>query len=276
MLKISVDKGIFNNIYSKNTDKLQKKASKFYKAKLINPILVHNKIFYGIKNYKNIEICNGLAKDAPSMLIEVKKTTYDKKIDIFTFYLGDINEKRNIIYKTSQEELIEELQKEKNKLEERIYIDDLSGVYNLKKFQNDMQELEKNMDFEDFSFSFISINNFNSLSFFMAKNILKNIGDKLKKYSQILQASIYRYSDNTFLVSAKQGKELLKQSLILAKTNIENINFSPKEDDIFYISIYTSFDFYSKDMNLNTFLQKTYSTHLMQSKEKQNGKNLDG
>lgn len=268
MLKISVKKEIFNSIYLKNTAKLEKKASKFYKAKLINPVLINNKIFYGIKKCISMEICNGLAKDAPSIIIEVQKITYEKQINIFIFYLGNIIEKKNIKYKTSQDELIEKLQKEKDILEERIYTDDLIGVYNLKKFQNDMRELEKKMDFEDLSFSFISIKKFNSLSFFMAKNILKNIGDKLKKYSQILQANIYRYNDNTFLISARQERVFLKQSLLLAKTNIENINFSLKKDDIFYISIYTSFDFYSKNINLNNFLQKTYNAHLMQIKEK--------
>ena len=139
MYKISVDKELFKDIQFKKVQVLEKATSKYWKKELLEPRIENDKIKYSIKQISKLIITNGLADDKPQLTIECDKIDYSFKKDIFEFHLGKIQEQRNTdVSEDYKDNLIEELLRQKAKLEDSINRDHLTGIYNRRKMENDL------------------------------------------------------------------------------------------------------------------------------------------
>ena len=132
MYKFSVNKELFDNIYSKKVTVLEKENTKHWKKELLEPILKDDKLSYTIKQVKKIQISNGLGEDKPQLVIECLKVDYSIEKNFFEFYLGKILEQKNIITQIEDEKdiLIKQLLDEKKELMNVINEIKKSGIFN--------------------------------------------------------------------------------------------------------------------------------------------------
>lgn len=121
MYKFSINKDLFDNIYSKKITILEKENSKHWKKELLEPIIIDDKLTYTIKQFDKLQITNGLGKNQPQLIIECKKVDYDIENGCFQFYLGKIFEQKNInIVEDEKDIIIKQLLEEREKLLEML------------------------------------------------------------------------------------------------------------------------------------------------------------
>lgn len=132
MYKISVNKELFDNIYSKKITILEKENTKYWKKELLEPIIKDDKLSYTIKQVKKIQITNGLGEDKPQLVIECLKVDYSIEKNFFEFHLGKILEQKNILNEVVDEKdiLIKQLLDEKKELMNVINEIKKSGIFN--------------------------------------------------------------------------------------------------------------------------------------------------
>jgi len=119
--KFSINKDLFDNIYSKKITILEKENSKHWKKELLEPIIIDDKLTYTIKQFDKLQITNGLGKNQPQLIIECKKVDYDIENGCFQFYLGKIFEQKNInIVEDEKDIIIKQLLEEREKLLEML------------------------------------------------------------------------------------------------------------------------------------------------------------
>ena len=139
MYKISVNKELFKDILYKKTTLLEKETSLYWKKELLEPIIEKDRIRYTIKQLDKVTITNGLGEDKPQIIIECKKIDYSFKNDIFEFHFGKILEQKNTdLEEDYKDNLIEQLMREKALLEDQMYRDHLTDVYNRRKMEADL------------------------------------------------------------------------------------------------------------------------------------------
>ena len=73
MLKLSINKNLFDDILIKKVLLLEKKNSNYWKKELLEPIIIEDKLSYKIKQIEKLILVNGLGEDKPQMIIECKK-----------------------------------------------------------------------------------------------------------------------------------------------------------------------------------------------------------
>ena len=121
MLKLSINKDLFENILLKKINILEKENTNYWKKELLEPILKDDKLTYEIKQFKKIVITNGLGNDKPQIVIECLKIDYSIENSIFEFHLGKILEQKNIaIVEQNKDKIIEQLLEENKKLREQF------------------------------------------------------------------------------------------------------------------------------------------------------------
>lgn len=121
MYKLSINKDLFDNIYSKKITILEKENSKHWKKELLEPIIIDDKLTYIIKQVKKIKITNGLGEDKPQLVVECLKVDYSISKNVFEFHLGKILEQKNISQKEDEKDiLIKKLLKENEELENKL------------------------------------------------------------------------------------------------------------------------------------------------------------
>lgn len=132
MYKISLNKELFDNIYSKKITILEKENTKYWKKELLEPIFTDNKLTYIIKQVKKIKITNGLGEDKPQIVIECFKVDYSIEKNVFELHLGKILEQKNILKEVEDEKdiLIKQLLNEKQELMNVIDEIKKSGIFN--------------------------------------------------------------------------------------------------------------------------------------------------
>lgn len=132
MYKISVNKELFDNIYSKKITILEKENTKYWKKELLEPIIKDDKLSYTIKQVKKIQISNGLGEDKPQLVIECLKVDYSIEKNFFEFHLGKILEQKNVLNEVVDEKdiLIKQLLDEKKELMNVINEIKKSGIFN--------------------------------------------------------------------------------------------------------------------------------------------------
>jgi diguanylate cyclase (GGDEF)-like protein len=205
MYKISVDKELFKDIQFKKTNIIEKKTSKYWQKELLEPKIVNDKIRYSIKQVDKLLITNGLGDDKPQLTIDCEKIDYSVKKDIFEFNLGKILEQRNTdLADNYKDNLIEELLREKAQLEDTMNRDHLTGVYNRRKMENDLDMFINQNNSSLLSAIFIDADRFKGINDNFGHDAgdrtLVYLGQKLQKHANILNGEVYRYGGEEFII----------------------------------------------------------------------------
>lgn len=117
LLKLSINKDIFEKIVSKNINFIEKESSNYWKKELLEIKFNKNEILYNVYKFDKIILTNGLGKEKPEITIELKNLVYDKNRGVFIFYFGKILEQKNISNISDDKDiLIKKLLDEKNEL----------------------------------------------------------------------------------------------------------------------------------------------------------------
>jgi hypothetical protein len=117
LLKLSINKDIFEKIVFKNINFIEKEASNYWKNELLEIEFNKNEILYNVYKFDKIILTNGLGKEKPEITIELKNLVYDKNRGVFIFYFGKILEQKNISNISDDKDiLIKKLLDEKNEL----------------------------------------------------------------------------------------------------------------------------------------------------------------
>ena len=121
MYRFSINKELFENILLKKTLILEKENTNYWKKEFFEPIIEDDKLIYKIKQFKKLTLTNGLGSNKPQIIIECLKLDYSLEKGVFQFYLGKIVEQKNInIGENQKDKIIEQLLKEKEKLENKL------------------------------------------------------------------------------------------------------------------------------------------------------------
>ena len=117
MLKLSINKVLFEDIILKNITTIEKEATNYWKKEFLEPKIVDNNIFYSLKKIDKIVLVNTLRDDKPQIIVECLGIDYLEDESKFKIYLGKILEQKNINnFKDKKDILISELINEKNEL----------------------------------------------------------------------------------------------------------------------------------------------------------------
>jgi len=205
MYKISVDKELFKDIQFRKTHILEKETSKYWQKELLEPKIINDKIKYSIKQVNKLIITNGLGEEKPQLTIECDKVDYSAKKDIFEFHLGKILEQRNTDLEDNYKDtLIEELLREKAQLEDTMNRDHLTGVYNRRKMENDLDMFINQNNSSILSAIFVDADRFKGINDNFGHDAgdrtLVYLGQKLQKHAKILNGEVYRYGGEEFII----------------------------------------------------------------------------
>jgi hypothetical protein len=70
MLKLSINKVLFEDIILKNITTIEKEATNYWKKEFLEPKIVDNNIFYSLKKIDKIVLSNTLGNDKPQIIAE--------------------------------------------------------------------------------------------------------------------------------------------------------------------------------------------------------------
>jgi len=247
MYKISVSKELFQEILLKKINILEKEASKYWQKELLEPRIENDKIKYGIKQVDKLTITNGLGENKPQLIIECKKVDYSFKKDYFEFHLGKIIEQKNSdLEENYKDNLIEELLREKAKLEESMHRDHLTGVYNRRKMENDLGLYTSQRNANFLTAVFIDADRFKGINDNFGHDtgdrVLIYLGKKLEKYAKLLNGEAYRYGGEEFVILCFMNRDDLEKHLENLRIDIKSQKiYHPKKDISITVSIGVSF-----------------------------------
>ncbi len=121
MLKLSINKDLFENILLKKINILEKENTNYWKKELLEPTLKDDKLSYEIKQFPKIIITNGLGNNKPQIVVKCIKVDYSIENGVFEFHLGKILEQKNISQVEDEKDiLIKQLLIDKAELEKKL------------------------------------------------------------------------------------------------------------------------------------------------------------
>lgn len=258
MYKISVNKELFEDILLKKTSLLTKQNNKYWKKNLLEPKIVDDKIQYSIKQIDKLKITNGLGDDKPQLIIECIKIEYSSSFDRFEFLLGKVIEQRNTeVEEDYKDNLIEQLLKEKQLLEDQMKKDHLTDVYNRKKMDEDLNKFVEQNNSNLLSAIFIDADRFKNINdnfgHDIGDKVLVYLANKLKLHAQYLNGEVYRYGGEEFVIFSFLSKDLVKRKVEDLRVDIKSQRLLFSNEDIFVtVSLGVAFfdDFKDKDLML--------------------------
>ncbi len=117
ILKLSINKEIFEKILSRNLYFFEKEATNYWKKELFEAKIDEKNIVYNLCKFDKIILTNGLGDDKPQITVELENLEYDKTKGVFVFYFGKILEQKNILnLEDDKDILIKKLLDEKKEL----------------------------------------------------------------------------------------------------------------------------------------------------------------
>lgn len=262
MQKISVSKELFENILLKKISILKKDNSKYWKKVLLEPKIINNKIEYSIKQFDTLSITNGLGNENPSLVIECNKIDYSSSKNCFEFTLGKVIEQKNTnLGEDYKDNLIEQLLKEKEILEDKMNRDHLTNIYNRRKMENDLKVFSKQNNSSFLCSIFIADDrlketNYNLVNEFEDK-VLLYLSDKLRKHAAVLNGEVYRYSEEEFIILCFISKKHIIQKLNDLVEDIKSNQVYDKKSDI-CITISMGISFLNDCKDTNEMIQRSY------------------
>ena len=228
MLKISVNKTLFENILLQKINILEKELSKYWQKELIEVEIIDDQIHYNIKKIPKINIINGLGKNNPKLVIECRKIIHNSKKNTFEFHLGKILEQKNTYTQDYKDILIQELINEKQELKDNMNRDHLTGVFNRRKMETDLSMFIKQNNSHNLVAVFVDADRFKGINDNFGHDTgdraLTYLGSKLKKHAKLLDGEIYRYGGEEFILLCFVKKELILNKLDTLRIDIKSQN----------------------------------------------------
>lgn len=259
MLKISVKESIFQNILLTKEKLLYINESSYWKKELFEPTILEDKIIYNIKKIKSITITHGLGVDKPKMLLECKKIIHNKKNRRFEFLLGSIIEQKNTQHIDLKDDLIKKLQKENEELLSSMNTDALTGVYNRRKMQIDLEFFSQQDNSNLLSAVFIDADRFKGINdnfgHQAGDDVLKYIAQKIKKHATLFNGEVYRYGGEEFLILCFKKKNILLEGLKFLKEDIKSETIPHLIKDI-SVSVSMGVSFYNEVSSIDELIKK--------------------
>lgn len=247
MLHISVAKDLFEDITTTKQKILSKEMTQHWKKKLLDIKIVNDKITYEIKKVNELKISNGLGEDKPIIIIECENIVYNGKKDTFDIYLGRIIERRNSFVSTDyKDNLIEQLLREKEQLQDSISKDHLTQTYNRRKMEEDLNNFINQRNANQLSASFIDADRFKDINDRFGHDVgdeaLVYLARKLQHHAKLLNGEVYRYGGEEFILLCFTPKEFLLNGLARLCKDIKSEKiFNPIESISLTVSIGVSF-----------------------------------
>ncbi|MFA7084857.1 MAG: GGDEF domain-containing protein [Arcobacteraceae bacterium] len=229
MLQILLPKELFEDIVLTKQKIIEKKVNNYWKKELLDISIVDDKIHYKIKTIQKLRVANEYGEDKPNIVVECLKLDYNVKKNMFEFYLGKIIEKRNVETQSDYKDiLIQQLLKEKKALQESINKDELTQMYNRKKFNEDLNTFVAQNNAKYLSAIFITLNEFKTfnqnIEQELEEKIIKYIANKIRIHAKRLYAEVYRYKDEEFVMLCFLPQDQLTQGLHYLKEDISTVN----------------------------------------------------
>ena len=260
MYKISVSKELFKDIQFKKTILLEKETSKYWKKELLQPTIENDRIRYSIKQFDKLMITNGLGDDKPQLIIECKKIDYSFKKDIFEFHLGRILQQKNTdVEENYKDVLIEELLREKAQLEDTMNRDHLTGVYNRRKMEADLDIFINQNNSSILTAIFVDADRFKGINDNFGHDTgdkaLIYLGEKLQYHAKLLNGEVYRYGGEEFIILCFINKGELISKLNDLRTDIKSQRiYHPKRD--ISITVSMGIGFYNESSSKDEMIKK--------------------
>lgn len=255
MLKFSVAKELFEDILLKRILVFTKQNNKYWKKILLEPKIVNDNLEYSIKQFNTLTITNGLGKENPSLVIECKKIDYSSSKDCFEFTLGKVIEQKNTnLEENYKDNLIEQLLKEKEVLEDKMNRDHLTKVYNRRKMEDDLKVFSRQSNSAFLCAIFIDADRFKGINdnfgHEAGDRTLIYLSDKLQEYAKILNGEVYRYGGEEFIILCFITKKHIVQKLNDLREDIKSKKiYHPLRDISITVSMGVSFFTDCKDAN---------------------------
>lgn len=259
MLSISVSKDLFHDIVSTQLKVVEKEVTPYWKKELLDISIVNDKIHYDIKNVDKITILNGLGEDKPSVVALCEKIDYNMKKNIFEFHLGRIIEQKNVTVEDNQKDiLIQELLKEKELLKDSMNKDHLTQVLNRRKLDEDLSAFTRQNNAKFLTAVFIDADRFKGINdnfgHSTGDRVLKMIANKLKTHANRLNAEVYRYGGEEFLMLCFLPQEQLIQSLEYLKDDIKTERILHENKQI-SVTVSIGVSFWKNYTSIDTFIK---------------------
>lgn len=260
MYKISVSKDLFEDILLKKSSTLTKENSKYWKKELLEPSIVNDKITYSIKQFDKLTITNGLGDDKPQVVIECNKVDYSSSFDRFEFHLGKVIEQKNTTMgEDYKDNLIEQLLKEKQLLEDRMNRDHLTQVYTRKKMEEDLSSYVNQNNSNLLCAIFIDADRFKGINDNFGHDAgdrtLQYLADKLKTHANYLNGEVYRYGGEEFIILCFLPKEQILSKLEDLRVDIKSQRVYHQNRDI-SVTVSLGVAFYENYNNKDIMLKK--------------------
>ncbi len=260
MLQLLVQKELFEDIITSKQKILQKQVSNYWRKELLDISIVNDKIHYEIKKIDKIRIANEYGEEKPNIVIKCKDIIYNPKKNIFEFYLGKIVEKINVdIEDDYKDSLIQELLKEKEALQENLNKDHLTQVYNRRKFDEDIMLFTKQSNSKYLSAIFIDADRFKAINdnfgHDTGDSVLKVIANKIKTHAKRLNAEVYRYGGEEFIMLCFFPQEQLIQGINYLKEDIKTHKILHPLKEI-SITVSMGVSFWKNHTNIEEFLSQ--------------------
>jgi len=247
MLHISVPKEQFNDILTTKQKILTKEITNYWKKELLDIRLENDKIRYDIKNIDKIKISNGFGDDKPLLIIECTKLDYNPKHNNFEFHLGYIVERKNTnISDDYKDSLIQQLLREKEQLQDSMNRDHLTGVYNRRKMEEDLENFVNQSNSYLLTAVFVDADRFKGINDYFGHDAgddaLKYISHKIQKHAKMLNGESYRYGGEEFVMLCFLPKDILLHGLEKLREDIKSEKIAnPKRPISLTVSMGVSF-----------------------------------
>ncbi len=260
MYKISVSKELFEDILLKKTLVLTKENNRYWKKELLEPKIIDDKISYEIRQFEQLTITNGLGNDKPQLVIECNKVAYSSSFDRFEFSLGKVLEQKNTTMgEDYKDNLIEQLLKEKQLLEDRMTRDYLTGVFNRKKMEEDLEKYVKQNNASLLCAIFIDADRFKDINdnygHDAGDRVLQYLGEKLRTHAYYLNGEVYRYGGEEFVILCFLPSLMLESKLNDLQKDIKSQKVHHSNKDI-SITVSIGVSFYKNYNDKDKLLQK--------------------
>ncbi len=226
MLHISVSKELFDDILTTQIKVIEKEMTPYWKKELLEISIINDKIKYDIKSVDRLKISNGLGSEKPTVVAQCEKINYNAKKNLFEIIIGDIEEKRNtFISEDYKDNLIKQLLREKEALQDTMHKDHLTDVYNRRKMEEDLEMFIGQRNANVLSATFVDADRFKGINDFFGHdagdNALRYIARKLKKHAKLLNGEVYRYGGEEFILLCFMPKALLLNGLERLREDIK-------------------------------------------------------
>ena len=274
MYHISVSKELFEDISTTKQRVINKEMSRYWKKELLDIEIINDKIKYNIKKVDRLKISNGLGDDKPMLIVDCEKIEYNGKKNRFDISLGRIIERRNnFLNEDYKDNLIEQLLREKEELQNSINKDHLTSIYNRKKMEEDLEAFINQRNASTLSATFIDADKFKNINDTYGHDVgddaLRFIASKLSYHANLLNGEVYRYGGEEFVLLCFTPKEFLLNGLERLRIDIDSEKMFHPLNSI-HLTVSMGVAFFNKVNNKNELLKKADSGVL---KAKELGRN---